>query len=162
MGDLKTSEEQADALNFIGVHLVHSHRRQTTGSPVSRASMARTLPPGPRGSEPRSPAQCHRAYPDTPQSCARLAPARPSGRKSVFFSGTGVTLCDHLGKPVRTQPFPSWPVTGQEDEQAVVDVVRSGHWYRGEPDQPSAVKRFESAYAQLTGAKHTVPLARLA
>jgi len=32
MGDLKTSEEQADALNFIGVHLVHSHRRQTTGS----------------------------------------------------------------------------------------------------------------------------------
>jgi len=54
------------------------------------------------------------------------------------------------GKPVRTQRFPSWPVFDQKEEQALVEVVRSGHWFRGNGEN---VKGFEEAYARLTGAK---------
>lgn len=57
------------------------------------------------------------------------------------------------GKPVRTAPFPSWPVYGPEEEQALVEVVRSGHWYRGSGQM---ARRFEEAYARLTGARHCV------
>lgn len=54
------------------------------------------------------------------------------------------------GSRTRSQPFPSWPVIGKNDEQALVNVVRSARWYRGSGEQ---VKRFEQAYAQLTGTK---------
>jgi len=54
------------------------------------------------------------------------------------------------GQPVRTEKFPSWPVFDKREEDALVEVVRSGHWYRG---SGQAVKRFEEAYARLTGAK---------
>ncbi|MEK7408912.1 MAG: DegT/DnrJ/EryC1/StrS family aminotransferase [Acidobacteriota bacterium] len=54
------------------------------------------------------------------------------------------------GKPVRTQRFPSWPVSDQREEQALTEVVRSGQWFRG---NGQVVKRFEEAYARLTGAK---------
>lgn len=32
------------------------------------------------------------------------------------------------GEPVRTEPFPQWPVFDERDEEAVVRVVRSGNW----------------------------------
>ncbi len=50
------------------------------------------------------------------------------------------------GPPVRTDPFPSpsWPIYGAEEEQALVDAVRSGSWFRGY-SEPSTVKRFEAA-----------------
>ena len=54
------------------------------------------------------------------------------------------------GQPVRSQRFPAWPVFDQKDEQALVEVVRSGNWFRGNGQM---VKRFEEAYARLTGAK---------
>lgn len=54
------------------------------------------------------------------------------------------------GTKVRSAPFPSWPVFDQTEERALVEVVRSGHWYRGSGEM---VKKFEAAYAQLTGAK---------
>ena len=52
------------------------------------------------------------------------------------------------GTPVRRAPFPSWPVAGSREEDALSAVVRSGKWFRGEH-----VAAFESAYASLTGAK---------
>ncbi len=54
------------------------------------------------------------------------------------------------GPPARTQAFPSWPVADHGDEQALVNVVRSKCWFRGNGE---TVRRFEQAYAQLTGAK---------
>ncbi|WP_026688378.1 DegT/DnrJ/EryC1/StrS family aminotransferase [Alteribacter aurantiacus] len=32
------------------------------------------------------------------------------------------------GNPVFTKPFPTWPIYGEEEEKAVIDVVRSGKW----------------------------------
>src|SRR5437899_3102611 len=57
------------------------------------------------------------------------------------------------GKPVRTDPFPSWPVFDQSEEQALLHTVRSAQWFRGGGKN---VNRFEEAYAELMGAKFCV------
>jgi perosamine synthetase len=58
------------------------------------------------------------------------------------------------GTPVRRTPFPSWPVADAREEQALVGLIRSGAWFRGQ--QCAA---FETAYASLTGAKHCLATA---
>ena len=58
------------------------------------------------------------------------------------------------GTPVRRTPFPSWPVADAKEEDALVRVIRSGRWNRGEN-----VAAFESSYASLTGAKHCLATA---
>lgn len=58
------------------------------------------------------------------------------------------------GTPVRRTPFPSWPVADAREEEALVRVLRSGRWNRGDN-----VAAFESAYASLTGAKHCLATA---
>jgi perosamine synthetase len=60
------------------------------------------------------------------------------------------------GTPVRREPFPGWPRVDDRDEKALVEVLRSGNWYRGAGE---VVNQFESAYAELTGAKHCVAVA---
>ena len=54
------------------------------------------------------------------------------------------------GKPVRTEPFPSWPVFDRTEENALVNVIRSGRWGRS---NGTFVDQFEAAYSRLTGAK---------
>lgn len=54
------------------------------------------------------------------------------------------------GAKVRTEPFPAWPVFDTEEEHALQQVLRSGKWNRG---GGQVVKKFEQAYAALTGAK---------
>jgi dTDP-4-amino-4,6-dideoxygalactose transaminase len=54
------------------------------------------------------------------------------------------------GTPVRQAGFPSWPVFGEPEEQAMLRTLRSGKWYRGNGDN---VRRFEEAYARATGAR---------
>jgi dTDP-4-amino-4,6-dideoxygalactose transaminase len=58
------------------------------------------------------------------------------------------------GAPVRTTPFPSWPVRDALEEHALTEVVRGGHWNRG-----PQVERFEAEYARLTGAAHCLATA---
>jgi dTDP-4-amino-4,6-dideoxygalactose transaminase len=54
------------------------------------------------------------------------------------------------GAPTKADPFPAWPITDSTDEQAVVDVLRSGKWGRG---GGSKVARFEQLFAELMGAQ---------
>jgi perosamine synthetase len=58
------------------------------------------------------------------------------------------------GRPVRRTPFPSWPIADAREEDALVRVIRSGKWNRGE-----SVAAFETAYASLTGARHCLATA---
>ena len=58
------------------------------------------------------------------------------------------------GAPVRRTPFPSWPVADAREERALVDLIRSGKWFRGKN-----VEAFETSYASLTGAKHCLATA---
>ena len=60
------------------------------------------------------------------------------------------------GTPVRTDPFPSWPVQDDTEEQAMIAVLKSGKWYRGSGRQ---VAKFEGEYAQLMGSKHCLAAA---
>ena len=57
------------------------------------------------------------------------------------------------GKPVRSKPFPSWPVFDASEEKGLTEVLRSGKWGRGSGQQ---VNRFEAAYAKSTGARGCV------
>lgn len=60
------------------------------------------------------------------------------------------------GSPVRSEPFPSWPVQDETEEQALLKVLKSGKWGRGSGGQ---VSRFEAEYAKLTGAQHCLAVA---
>jgi len=46
------------------------------------------------------------------------------------------------GTPVRQEPFPDWPVFGEAEREALINVLDSGNWNVGEK-----VAQFEEAYA---------------
>lgn len=57
------------------------------------------------------------------------------------------TLAIKGGAPVRTRPFPAWPVWDETDEQALLAVLRSGGWgITADPDSPG--RRFEREFAR--------------
>jgi perosamine synthetase len=47
--------------------------------------------------------------------------------------------------------FPNWPVFDQSEETALLDVLKSGQWFRG---NGQAVAQFEEEYKRLNGTKH--------
>ena len=57
------------------------------------------------------------------------------------------------GKPVRTKPWPTWPVWDKSAEESILSILRSGTWCRlgGQ-----TVFEFEKKYAELMGAKRCV------
>ena len=56
------------------------------------------------------------------------------------------------GQPVRTKPFPGWPIWDKNaDEELVLSVLRSGIWSRNK-----VVAEFEKKYAELMGAKRCI------
>jgi dTDP-4-amino-4,6-dideoxygalactose transaminase len=57
------------------------------------------------------------------------------------------------GKPLRTRPFPSWPIFGTAEEKALLRVLRSGKWGRLQGDQ---VEKFERRFAKMHGCAHGI------
>src|SRR5689334_15970356 len=57
------------------------------------------------------------------------------------------------GPPVRTAPWPSWPIHGPEEERALLRVLHSGKWGKLDGDETA---RFEQRFADYVGAKHAV------
>ena len=41
------------------------------------------------------------------------------------------TLAINGGDPVRKTPFAAWPVFDENEEEAILRVLRSGKWWRG-------------------------------
>ena len=78
---------------------------------------------------------------------ALVAPSIPS--YGSLAGGAG-KLAVNGGKPLRAKPWPSWPVWDRTAEKSVLDILRSGNWYRG---QGQTVTEFEGKYAALLGAK---------
>ena len=60
------------------------------------------------------------------------------------------------GRPVRTTPFPSWPVIDENDERAWMKVLRNGKWNRLDGDY---ARQFEETWAAKLGAKHCLATA---
>jgi dTDP-4-amino-4,6-dideoxygalactose transaminase len=57
------------------------------------------------------------------------------------------------GKPVRTKPFPEWPIYGEIEERLLLEVLHSGKWGgTGRIKLPQLERKF----AALHGAKHAV------
>lgn len=73
-------------------------------------------------------------------------------------------LALHGGQPVRTAPFPAWPVHGPREEELALEVLRSGQWWRytlGEameatPTSPSKVAEFQQKFAAAHGCKYGI------
>lgn len=57
------------------------------------------------------------------------------------------------GTPVRTKPFPEWPIFGELEERLILEVVRSGKWGgTGRVKLPELEEKFAAAH----DAKHAV------
>ncbi|MEA3337485.1 MAG: aminotransferase class I/II-fold pyridoxal phosphate-dependent enzyme [Chloroflexota bacterium] len=52
------------------------------------------------------------------------------------------------GPRVRTSPFPSWPVSGEAEEHALVKVLRSGQWGRHMGRQVATFEQDFAAYQE--------------
>lgn len=75
------------------------------------------------------------------------------------------------GSPVRTAPFPEWPVHDEREVEAVTEVIRSGKWWRFayatglelnedlEAPEISKVIEFGQRFARLQQAKHGIAVA---
>ena len=66
---------------------------------------------------------------------------------------TGERLACEGGTPLRSRPFPGWPVWDARDEDAILRVLRSGHW--GEIDS-DVVDQFATLFAAFQQARHCV------
>lgn len=62
------------------------------------------------------------------------------------------------GPPVRTQPYPEWPVYDERDIAAVTQVIRSGRW-GGYPYPGPYTAEFARRFAELQGGGYAVPMA---
>ena len=60
------------------------------------------------------------------------------------------------GKPIRTQPFPSWPIVRENDEQAWKEVLASGKWCRLDGNRAA---RFETEWSRVLGANYCLATA---
>jgi dTDP-4-amino-4,6-dideoxygalactose transaminase len=80
------------------------------------------------------------------------------------------TLAMKNGTPIRTKPFPAWPVFDQSEEDALLGVLRSGKWWRfafgqgvelAEPEkgERSQVAVFQEEFAKQHGCKYGVAAA---
>jgi perosamine synthetase len=85
-----------------------------------------------------------------------LAATTTVGVAFTFSSTRGATVEKPAllgGKPIRTEPFPSWPMFDTSEEEALRNTIRTGRWFRGSGNN---VDRFESEFATLLGAKFCV------
>lgn len=60
------------------------------------------------------------------------------------------------GKPVRSQPFLSWPIIGESEEKGLLEVLRSRRWNRS---GGSYVERFEKTWAGQLGVQNCLATA---
>lgn len=65
------------------------------------------------------------------------------------------------GKPVRTKPFPAYPVIGKEEKRAVMDVLDSGQLSTFSASRQGflggrQIQAFETAFADYHGVRHAV------
>ncbi|NED94999.1 DegT/DnrJ/EryC1/StrS family aminotransferase [Phytoactinopolyspora alkaliphila] len=57
------------------------------------------------------------------------------------------------GTPVRTDPFPAWPVSGEEEARVLAEVLASGRWGSSHGE---IVRAFEREFADYQQAEHCI------
>jgi perosamine synthetase len=83
------------------------------------------------------------------KTSAGLAVASISPRRAPAVAGNPNALAVHGGTPVRSKPFPTWPQTGDIDEQYILKSLRNHRWctFDGE-----FIPKFEKAWGEKIGA----------
>jgi dTDP-4-amino-4,6-dideoxygalactose transaminase len=84
-------------------------------------------------------------------AAASLFPRRVAGRSSADVPAL------LGGTPVHKGGWPKWPEWRQAWEPSILDILRSGQWYRGSAG--GQLPQFEAAYAKLLGAKRCLATA---
>src|SRR3954452_16747683 len=79
-----------------------------------------------------------------------------TGRNGLSWAAESAKPALLGGPPVHQGPWPAWPVWRGSWEPAVLEVLRSGHWFRGSGEH---VADFEAGYAKLLGAKRCLATA---
>ena len=59
------------------------------------------------------------------------------------------------GKPVRSEPYPNWPVFDERDEKLLLDVLHSGRW-GGFPYPGTKSAEFAKRFAEMQGGGYAV------
>ncbi|MCL6475536.1 MAG: DegT/DnrJ/EryC1/StrS family aminotransferase [Firmicutes bacterium] len=70
-----------------------------------------------------------------------------------MIHSTADTLAVEGGTPVRARGWPTWPVFDRTEEEALLEVVRSGKWWSVEGTK---VREFEAAFARFQDAQFAV------
>jgi dTDP-4-amino-4,6-dideoxygalactose transaminase len=65
----------------------------------------------------------------------------------------GEKLAVEGGQPLRTLPFPSWPVWDEREEKLLLEVLHSGHWGMLNGGK---VAQFQMKFAKFQGAEHAL------
>ena len=73
----------------------------------------------------------------------KMKPQQTKSQKLAVFGGN----------PVRTRPFPAWPIFGKAEETRLLRTLRSGKW--GKLNGPE-VAEFEKRFATMHGCKHGI------
>jgi dTDP-4-amino-4,6-dideoxygalactose transaminase len=59
------------------------------------------------------------------------------------------------GQPLRSRPYPSWPVWDDSEKEHLLATLESGAWWSGEGDR---AQRFADDFAAFQGARHGLPM----
>jgi dTDP-4-amino-4,6-dideoxygalactose transaminase len=59
------------------------------------------------------------------------------------------------GPPLRSRPYPSWPIWDETEREALVATLESGAWWSGDGDR---AQRFADDFAAFQGARHGLPM----
>jgi dTDP-4-amino-4,6-dideoxygalactose transaminase len=99
----------------------------------------------------------------TRRSFLRTTPAFGAATSSLGLAASAANSAVGASKPallggpkVRTEAFPSWPISGDPEAKGLIETLRSGKWYRGNGQQ---TKKFEETFRSLTGARHCLATA---
>jgi dTDP-4-amino-4,6-dideoxygalactose transaminase len=59
------------------------------------------------------------------------------------------------GPPLRSRPYPSWPIWDETEREALVATLESGAWWSGDGDR---AQTFADRFAAFQGARHGLPM----
>lgn len=85
----------------------------------------------------------------------------PPKKEPETASVSEISVTDKLailgGTPVRTEPYPEWPVVDRRDVEAVTTAIQSGRW-GGSPYPGSQTVAFAKQFAAMQGGGFAVPM----
>jgi dTDP-4-amino-4,6-dideoxygalactose transaminase len=86
---------------------------------------------------------------------------------SVYAGMNSRKLALNGGNPTRTDPFPTWPQVVGDEEEELIDVLKSGKWFRGGGNRVTEFERaaagaFRTKFALATASGTTALLTAMA